>query len=222
MLRIFTTNDGSTSLKDERINETYHSDKGAAQESMHVFIQNGLFHQANGSGRVLNILEMGFGTGLNALLSFIHRPPHLTLDYTSVEAFPVQHDLLEKLNYSSFLQVNEQTAREIMLAPYNIISTVDACFLLHKVQSTFQAFETDKTFDLVYYDAFGPKIQPELWDLFCMEKCYRLLRPGGVLVTYCAQGQFRRNLKAAGFTIEKLAGPPGKREITRATKPFED
>jgi len=217
MVEIFRTDDGSHSLKDQSLNETYHSDKGAVQESLHVFIQAGLLPLA-AQQREIQLLEMGFGTGLNALLTYIHLPAPTRLYYTSIEAFPLEKEILQQLNYAGFLQMDEAIAEAIQLLPFNTTAQIAPFFTLAKWHTGFQQFESPTQFDLIYYDAFGPKIQPELWTLDCMQKCYHLLRPGGVLVTYCAQGQFRRHLKTAGFQVEKLPGPPGKREITRAVK----
>lgn len=217
MVEIFRTDDGSHSLKDQRLNETYHSDRGAVQESLHVFIQAGLLHLAP-QKKEIHLLEMGFGTGLNALLSFKYLPENLHLHYTSVEAFPLEKEILQQLNYPVYLQLDPTIAQAIQLSPFNTTSNISPAFTLTKWFTPFHTFESPQQFDLVYYDAFGPKIQPELWTLERMQQCYRLLRPGGILVTYCAQGQFRRNLREAGFEVEKLPGPPGKREMTRAIK----
>lgn len=218
MVKIFRTNDGSHSLKDQRTNETYHSDRGAVQESMHVYINAGLLTACTGK-QSINLLEMGFGTGLNALLSYLHAPVGINLHYVSIEAFPLEHSLLKNLEYDNYLQTDKKTTELVQLSPFGETQLISSSFSLTKYHTDFTTFQSNQVFDLIYYDAFGPRIQPELWTQDCMEKCYGLLKPGGILVTYCSQGQFRRNLVAAGFRVEKLAGPPGKREITRATKP---
>jgi tRNA U34 5-methylaminomethyl-2-thiouridine-forming methyltransferase MnmC len=161
---------------------------------------------------------MGFGTGLNALLTFLHLPAKIKVHYTAIEAYPLKKEIIDRLEHEKFLGIGHDLAQNIVQAPFGTTTVINENFSLTKVQADFTIFETSQRFDLIYYDAFGPKIQPELWTLECMEKCARLLNPGGILVTYCSQGQFRRNLKAAGFSVEKLPGPPGKREITRATK----
>ena len=217
MLKITPTLDGSNTLTDEIRQETYHSVKGAVQESMHVFIQNGLKAMAPGK-KTVAVFEMGFGTGLNALLSCVHKPSDMFLSYYSVEAFPVNVNLLKQLKYEG-LSAEKELYAAIVEAPFGVWKNISAQFLLRKEETSFiQAALPANLFDLIYYDAFGPKVQPELWTLECMVKCYNMLLPGGMLVTYCAQGEFKRNLKQAGFTIEELPGPPGKREMTRAGK----
>jgi tRNA U34 5-methylaminomethyl-2-thiouridine-forming methyltransferase MnmC len=217
MLKITPTLDGSNTLTDEIRKETYHSTNGAVQESMHVFIQNGL-KAAHGDGKSITVLEMGFGTGLNTLLSCVHKPKDIFLSYYSIEAFPVETELLKQMRYEG-LSEQKELYHSIIDAPFGTWKNILAGFLLRKEKVDFLKADLPKSFfDIVYYDAFGPKVQPELWTLECMQICHRILKKEGILVTYCAQGEFKRNLKAAGFEVEELPGPPGKRVMTRAIK----
>lgn len=217
MLKISQTLDGSNTLTDENLKETYHSANGAVQESMHVFIKQGLLG-FDATKTDIAVFEMGFGTGLNVLMSLIHQPKHVSVSYQSLEAFPVDLTILKQLNYSG-LAADKEMYYKIVDTPFGVWKHLTNGFLLKKVKGDFKTTElTTGFFDLIYYDAFGPKIQPELWTKECMQKCYEILKPGGILVTYCAQGEFKRILKAAGFTVEELKGPPGKAQMTRARK----
>jgi tRNA U34 5-methylaminomethyl-2-thiouridine-forming methyltransferase MnmC len=217
MLKISQTLDGSDTLTDENLKETYHSANGAVQESMHVFIKHGLL-ALDPSKTQIAVFEMGFGTGLNVLMSLIHQPKHVSVSYQSLEAFPVDLTILKQLNYAG-LADNKEMYYNIVETPFGPWKHLANGFLLKKIKGDFKtAAISAGFFDLIYYDAFGPKIQPELWTKECMQKCYDLLKPGGIFVTYCAQGEFKRNLKAVGFTVEELKGPPGKAQMTRARK----
>lgn len=217
MLKIFKTLDGSDTLTDQKLNETYHSTNGAVQESMHVFIQNGLLAYTNDK-KSISVFEMGFGTGLNALLTAVHQPKDKSIVYHSIEAFPVDIEILDQLNYNS-LSDNNELYKSIIGLSYDVWKQLNAGFLLRKQKGSFlEATFTDNFFDIIYYDAFSPKIQPELWTHECMKKCYDMLLNGGILVTYCAQGQFKRTLKEVGFVVTELPGPPGKWQMTRAIK----
>lgn len=209
--------DGSHTLKVEELKEHYHSHKGALQESLYVFIEKGLreFDQAD----YVSILEVGFGTGLNALLTAVDqkRPP---ITYWSLETFPLKWELASQLNYPKLIP--EESAKKVFedmhLAEWNSEVILMNGFILQKMNSSLQEFESDQKFDLVYYDAFAPHAQPELWEPAIWEKLFLMMNSGGVLVTYCAKGQVRRDMQAAGFKVERLDGPPGKREMIRARK----
>lgn len=217
MLKITPTLDGSNTLTDEKLGETYHSVNGAVQESMLVFIQNGL-KALGGDKKNIAVFEMGFGTGLNALLSCVHKPKDILISYYCIEAFPVAGELLKQMRYEG-LSREKELYHSIIDAPFGTWKNVSPQFLLRKEKAEFlKAGLPANFFDVIYYDAFAPKVQPELWTLECMQKCHHILKPGGLLVTYCAQGEFKRNLKAAGFRVEELPGPPGKRVMTRAVK----
>ena len=216
MFKLILTEDGSTSIENTLLNETYHSVHGAIQESSHVFIQCGLQPLIK-ENITLRIFEMGFGTGLNAFLTLKEIPSSVKIEYVSIEKYPLDEEQMKALNYAERIGSNADWEK-IAQAAFGQKTKVAENFTIEKFHADFLEFTLNETFDLIYYDAFGPSAQPDLWSEAAMEKCSALLGSGGVLVTYCAQGQFRRNLKANGFLIEKLAGPPGKREITRGIK----
>ncbi|GAB5418942.1 MAG: tRNA (5-methylaminomethyl-2-thiouridine)(34)-methyltransferase MnmD [Crocinitomicaceae bacterium] len=215
--QIAKTADGSTTIFIPEMNENYHSHHGAIQEAEHVFIKNGLEYLQKNKVR---IFELGFGTGLNALLTY-KRAMELSVevDYLGLEAFPVESELIEGLNYVA--QIGQELGgvfQEMHSSPWNA-KTSWGEFSLTKVDRKIQELNIEGLeFDLIYFDAFGPRAQDEMWQLPVLEKVSAMLPSGGVLVTYCAQGQFKRHLKSLGFKIERLPGPPGKREMTRATK----
>jgi tRNA U34 5-methylaminomethyl-2-thiouridine-forming methyltransferase MnmC len=211
------TSDGSPTLYVPELDETYHSMHGSVQEARHVFIENGLRFVAAESKQV-NILEVGFGTGLNALLTAQYAKENaLSVHYIGLEAYPVEEEIWKEINY-----VNEPDASafyfKMMELPFGETNVCHPNFTLNKIASRIQEWVSSEKFDLIYYDAFGPKAQPEMWALAIFEKLYALLNPGGAIVTYCAQGQFKRHLKSLGMRVEALSGPPGKREMTRGVK----
>lgn len=214
---IMMTADGSPTISIPAAGVTYHSTHGAVQESMHVFIRSGLdeamrlFEQAT-----LEVFEMGFGTGLNAGLTWqVATQMQRKIRYTAVELFPLREPETEKLQY----ELNGVSLRQLHAAPWEE-TTITEHFSLHKVQTSLQLFPFQpEQFHLIYYDAFAPGYQPELWTQEVFEQLYRSLVPGGLLVTYCSKSIVRKALQAAGFLVEKLPGPPGKREILRAIKP---
>ena len=211
------TSDGSPTLYVPELDETYHSMHGSMQEAQHVFIQNGLTYIGSETKQV-KILEVGFGTGLNALLTALYAKENaLSVHYVGLEAYPVEEEIWKAINY---LDNPEATAfyTQIMALPFGVTEAYDASFTLCKLAFSIQEWATTEKFDLIYYDAFGPRAQPEMWALAIFEKLYSLLNPGGAIVTYCAQGQFKRHLKSLGLRVEGLPGPPGKREMTRGVK----
>jgi tRNA U34 5-methylaminomethyl-2-thiouridine-forming methyltransferase MnmC len=211
------TSDGSPTLYVPELDETYHSMHGSVQEARHVFIENGLRFVAAESKQV-NILEVGFGTGLNALLTAQYAKENaLSVHYVGLEAFPVEEEIWKAINY---LDDPEAKAfyTQMMALPFGATKTYDVSFTLCKLAFSIQEWATTEKFDLIYYDAFGPKAQPEMWALAIFERLYSLLNQGGAIVTYCAQGQFKRHLKSLGMRVEGLPGPPGKREMTRGVK----
>ncbi|MEN1785394.1 MAG: tRNA (5-methylaminomethyl-2-thiouridine)(34)-methyltransferase MnmD [Bacteroidota bacterium] len=217
--QIFRTGDGTLTLRLEDWDEQYHSKHGALQEAFHVFIKHGLHHLTTTTPY---ILEMGFGTGLNALVSYAEAKSHqLNINYTGVEAFPVKKEEWEALEYGTILPRNdlETVIGAIHDAPWEQKTPIADCFTLTKHQMDFFDFESSINFDLVYFDAFGPRVQPELWTVEIFAKMYKVLRAGGILVTYSAKGSVRRAMLEVGFKVERLPGPPGKREMLRATKP---
>ncbi len=211
------TADGSHTIQIDDLQVTYHSKHGAIQESRHVFIDAGIayLHQMNNLSEI-RVLEMGFGTGLNALLTAIYSDQmDLRVKYHSIEAFPLTTDELSSLNYGSLLQ-QEEIFSLLHTTQWNTATTIQPKFELHKHLCKLDAFVTEEKFNLIYYDAFAPTAQPELWTVEVFEELYRLLVSEGILVTYCSKGVVRRAMETAGFRVTKLQGPPGKREMVRA------
>lgn len=213
------TGDGSHTLFVPELGEHYHSVFGAIQESQHVFFDAGFSYAIDGKLEI-HLLEIGFGTGLNALLTLIKKgdaPVH----YAAVEAFPLAPEMTGKLNYPSLFGHPDAEAifRKLHDAPWGDDTAISSTFNLLKIHTTLQAFRPGaKKFNLIYFDAFAPEVQPELWTAEVFRKMHTALADGGVLVTYSVKGIVKRALKEAGFTIEKLTGPPGKRHMLRAIK----
>ena len=215
---IIQTRDGSTTIHIQEWDECYHSRFGAIQEAQHVFIKNGLSLFENKS---ISILEIGFGTGLNAFITFLEsKKLNQTIDYFGVEAYPVSADEVISMNYISELNAkNESQIFEKMhQCNWEEQIVLRADFLLTKRQQFFEDIEDIEKFDLIYFDAFGYNVQPELWSTAIFQKMYDALKSEGVLVTYAARGVVKRSMIEVGFTVEKLEGPPGKREMFRAKK----
>lgn len=222
MLLLIETADGSHTIKNEELNETYHSIHGAIQESNHVFIKNGLhYYIEQMQPKAISILEVGFGTGLNALLTCLDpKTSGIAITYDAVEAFPLPIDVTEQLNYPSCLGKPEaQTLMNRMHeTPWNKKSRLTRDFILHKINSELQSLAMeDESYDIVYFDAFAPSKQPELWKLEVLSPVIWAIKEGGILVTYCARGQFKRDLKSLNMDVKSLSGPPGKLEMVRAT-----
>ncbi len=216
--RIITTGDGSKTIQIEDWDEQYHSKHGAIQEAYHVFIEHGLRLFKNDH---IHILEIGFGTGLNAFITFLEaQKQYLTVDYVGVEAFPVSLDEVNELEYCSQLNANDQQYifERMHQSPWEEHVSISNDFSLLKQKKDFREIRDTDLFNLVYFDAFGARVQPELWTEEVFEKMFRALKSEGVLVTYAAKGSVRRALQAVGFTVERLPGPPGKREMLRAIK----
>lgn len=223
-IQIISTKDGSHSLLNLPLDETYHSRHGAVQESAHVFIQNGLQHWLKQHPeQVVTIFEVGMGTGLNVLLTLQEAiSSDRIFYYTTLEPFPVSSDIIEQLNYIEYVEDTslQQLFLEIHTCPWEQDVPLLKNFTFKKLQSTVQeaAIQSD-AFDVIYFDAFAPNKQPELWTYEVLDKVTFLLKPGGVWVTYAAKGQMKRDLKTLGLAIETLSGPPGKAEMVRAKKP---
>ena len=224
---LITTADGSHSLYVKDLDEHYHSIHGAIQEAVHVFINTGLNYLHEKGYSEINILEVGFGTGLNALLTFIESEKlNLKINYTSLEAFPLENKLLNELNYVDLISNSLQQGRSEIRTIFQQLHSCDwekeiavsGNFTLHKIKDTLQETEFKNSFDLVYFDAFGPRVQPEMWTEKLFSKIYSATKPNGCLVTYCAKGEVKRTLKKVGYTVETLPGPPRKREMVRGTK----
>lgn len=216
---IISTKDGSHTVQVPGWNVTYHSHHGAIQESMHVFIEAGLVPMlTQPTSQPLHIFEMGFGTGLNAFLTAIeagkHRKP---IHYTAIEQFPLSKKEASELNYPTILHHNN-LFQKIHECGWKEDVPISDFFTLRKENADLVNYSTDQQFNLVYYDAFAPSAQPELWTEKVFQKLFSRLAEDGMLVTYCSKGDVRRAMKAAGFTVEKLPGPRGKREMVRATR----
>lgn len=216
---IIETNDGSKTIRIIDLDENYHSHHGALQEAKHVFIQYGLDYFKDKKN--LSIFEMGFGTGLNAFLTAIETiHSDKKIEYTGIEAYPVSEEEVHLLGYNQLMGAEfSELYDKIHSVEWGSLQEITPNFKLHKIVNKIESVELKANFfDLIYYDAFGPRAQDEMWTVELFQKMFNSLRVGGVLVTYCAKGQVKRNLKEVGFKIEALPGPPGKREMTRAFK----
>jgi len=222
-IQLITTSDGSHSFLNTTLNETYHSIHGAIQESAYVFIKNGLdyFIQLN-KPKQISILEIGFGTGLNALLTLESSiQTNIPLHYTTIEAFPIALKTAQLLNYGSLLTFNNasQYFKRLHDGPWDLEQVIESNFRIKKMEQKVQdGIFLPGSYDLVYFDAFAPSKQPEMWELNVIQKIERAMKPGAAFVTYCAKGQLKRDLKSLGLIVETLPGPPGKKEMVRATK----
>lgn len=219
-VELFITEDGSHSLQVPELDETYHSSHGAIQESKHVFIKNGLIHWIEkNQEKELSIFEVGFGTGLNALLTALKADElDLNINYQSIELYPLANEITSQLNYVEQLSCSSRLFESLHTCLWEQTIGVSKYFTLQKTKAPFKEFKLNVKFDLIYFDAFAPSKQPEMWEYPIIENCYQMLNPNGVFVTYSAKGQLKRDLKKAGFTVESLPGPLGKFEMVRATR----
>lgn len=216
--RITKTSDGSDTLFSEEMMESYHSLNGAVQESMHVFIDAGLCQI---SKLYIRIFEVGFGTGLNCALTWREaKKKNIRVDYETTEAFPIHKDIYQNLNYPEFIEdLGAESFGLIHSVPWGQWEELEKeIFTIKKNNVDFIGQNIEGNFDLVYYDAFAPNKQSELWDESLFVKLYDAMNAGGIIVTYCAMGEVRRRLQRAGFKTERIPGPPGKREMLRARK----
>ncbi|HZJ37086.1 MAG TPA: tRNA (5-methylaminomethyl-2-thiouridine)(34)-methyltransferase MnmD [Gillisia sp.] len=220
--KIIITDDGSTTIHLPEWDEQYHSKFGALQEARHVFIQMGLFKLLEREGlSEISILEIGFGTGLNALVTWQGaNKKKVLIEYTGVEAYPVSSEEVEHLNFAKMLEepVAASVFEKMHKTEWETPQHVSEFFNLTKQQKYFQEINDVNKYDLIYFDAFGAGIQPDLWTEEIFEKMYKATRNNGILVTYAAKGSVRRAMLQVGFKVERLPGPPGKREMLRATK----
>ena len=227
-IELITTSDGSHSLLNTKLRETYHSVHGAIQESVHVYIKNGLhFFDHHHHRHEIKILEIGFGTGLNALLSLqFAMESNIRIQYTTLEAYPVEEAILRQLNYPALVNIkssNPEASEGLFLklhaASWDREEMIFNNFALIKKKTMVQEEELgQKRFDLIYFDAFAPGKQPEMWELSVLRKVEQSMNADAVFVTYCAKGQLKRDLKSMGLVVETLPGPPGKKEMVRAVK----
>ncbi len=215
--KIFTTEDGSHSMFSQKHGVSYHSKHGAIQETEHVFIQAGFHHQLPSSS--LSILDIGFGTGLNAYMTYLEAEKQkVKVNYMGIEAFPITLDAAEKLNFSELLQQDNSVFQNLHILSWGESHSISEYFTFEKRQTRFEYLDFKEQFDVIYFDAFAPNAQPELWEENILQNMFDALKPNGVLTTYCAKGVVKRTFKKVGFTIEAIPGPPGKREMTRALK----
>lgn len=217
-MKLEQTADGSYTLYVPELDEHYHSVKGALTESQHIFIDMGLKHSSVPAPR---ILEIGLGTGLNCFLTLLNaEESRRTIHYTGIERYPLDMEIIDRLDYPKLIgKGHEADYRAIHEAPWEEDATLSPWFTLHKIEGDFTRYAFEKGYDIIYFDAFAPEKQPEMWEQSLFDKLYQVLNDGGILTTYCAKGVVRRMLQAAGFVVERLPGPPGgKREILRATK----
>ena len=215
---IIITSDGSTTIQLPDWNEQYHSKHGAIQEAYHVFLDSGFFKI---DLQEIAVLEIGFGTGLNAFITFLEaRKLQKKINYVGVEAYPISVEEFQKLNYVTELKAVEcQTVFDEMHGvSWEEEHSISKDFQLLKRKQFFQDIHDAAAFDLIYFDAFGAQNQPELWTEEIFAKMYKAIKDNGILVTYSAKGSVRRAMQSVGFTVERLPGPPGKREMLRATK----
>lgn len=215
---IVHTSDGSTTIYLPEWEENYHSKHGAIQEAKHVFIKNGFdkFDQDK-----ISILEIGFGTGLNAFITLLEaKDSSKTVYYSGVEAYPVDFSEVAQMNYVIELQATDFDGefQKMHTCEWNVNVKISDNFFLTKRKIIFAEIADVEAFDLIYFDAFGYRVQPELWSTEIFQKMYNALKPGGKLVTYAARGVVKRSMIEVGFSVEKLAGPPGKREMFLASK----
>ena len=215
---IIITEDGSSSLYVPLLDEAYHSIHGAIQESEHIFIAAGLNAEIFSSMKNIKIFEVGFGTGLNALLTIIYAENRI-INYHTIELYPLQEFEWKQLNYSVLEKKNKQIFYDLHQSPWEIITNITDSFTLLKNNIAMQNISlSENEYDLVYFDAFSPDSQPEMWSESVFLTIFKAMKSGGILMTYSTKGIVKRTLQNVGFKIEKLAGPPGKREILRAYK----
>lgn len=220
-LQLYTTHDQSLTLYNSALDETYHSRNGAMEEALHVFINAGLQPAMSRHGQV-HLLEIGLGTGLNAILTLQYTAlHHCQCVYEALETYPLPAALIAQLNYTSFIPAEiHNYYHQINLADWNVPVNITPSFIIHKHLESIHSFNSTQQYNLIYFDAFGPDKQPDMWTPAVFNHLFNLMVPGGILVTYSAKGEVRRTLQASGFIVERLPGPPRKRHMLRATKPI--
>lgn len=223
-MKIITTSDGSSSVYSEQFDATYHSIHGAILESQHVFIKSGLhkYLEINPSKKI-RIFEMGFGAGLNAFLAFLEtKDVGIAVEYTAIELYPLAEEIYAGLNYPELLhhEMNKVDFLKMHECEWNNFCSVSDNFRLKKMNVQLEKMVPETSYHLIFFDAFAYTAQPELWTTDIFSKLFNSMESGGVFVTYSAKGQVRRNLQAAGFSVERIPGPPRKREMLRAIKPL--
>ncbi|MCF8225358.1 MAG: tRNA (5-methylaminomethyl-2-thiouridine)(34)-methyltransferase MnmD [Bacteroidales bacterium] len=216
--QIKKTGDGSHTLYVPELNEHYHSIHGAVMESKHIFIEAGF---NSSSPDTVKVLEFGMGTGLNVLLTFLEcAKSGRKVYYHAIEKYPVSEKEAEKLNLEGFTgSGSEGILDQIHRSPWNHTANISESFTLYKELNDFRKADPGQGYHVIYFDAFAPEVQPELWTADIFRRIWKMAETGAVLTTYSSKGQVKRNLVEAGFSVEKIPGPPGKREFIRATKP---
>ena len=214
---IITTEDGSTTLYIPELNEHYHSIHGAIQESTHIFIKAGIEYYGQ---KNIRILEAGFGTGLNTFLTLLEaRDNERKVVFHTFEKYPLTPQEVEQINYSDlFTPEATPLFQQLHDAPWEEDVVITPYFTLHKHQADFEEVNFHEYFDMVFFDAFAPDVQPRLWTESMLTKFYKALKPEGILTTYCVKGTVKQALRNIGFNLKRLPGPPGKREMLRAVK----
>ena len=218
---LILTEDGSHTLRVEDIDECYHSTHGAVQESLHIFIDSGLreYLSVNGDNSEIKVLEIGFGTGLNAFLTLIEAERlKLKINYTTLELYPLSTDDTIRLNYPEIICGDRGLFEKTHYSPWDEENEISSFFSLCKIKADFTRYELQGIYDVIYFDAFSPEKQSEMWAESGFERIYKKSGDGAVITTYCAKGVVRRAMQSAGFVMERLPGPPGKREILRGRK----
>ncbi len=217
-LSIVYTSDGSATVFDSQFGENFHSTFGAVAESMHVFIKNGV---ALVNKKEIKILEIGFGTGLNCLLTVINKQSNQKITYHSIEKFPLTSDLISNLNYSQHLNIDPGIFDKIIKLEWEVEKEIFKDVFLKKMNVDLLNFLPSETYDLIYFDAFSPNVQPDLWTAEIFSKMFSCLNVDGILTTYSAKGDVKRAMRSAGFYVYRIEGPTGKRHILRAEKNAE-
>lgn len=213
--KIIITSDGSSTIFDPFFKENYHSVHGAIAESLHVFIENGLRKVAK---EEISILEIGYGTGLNCLLTLLNKPDSQIIQYHSLEKYPLRKEMLSELNYSEMLNVKKSFFEMIFKQNWDIEKEISKGFKLKKIHADLLVFNFTETYDVIYFDAFSPNVQPELWTKEIFSKLYSCLNKNGILTTYSAKGDVKQALRSSGFKVRRMKGPVGKRHILFAVK----
>ena len=219
VLQLEATADGSHTLFVPELKEHYHSVNGAIQESTHIFIRAGL--QQLPLRNKIRILEVGFGTGLNALLTLLYaQEQEACIHYTSLELYPLPLTVTGQLNYPQQLETPNAALffKQLHLAPWNEESRVTPYFTLLKKKTDFTSCVFSEKYDLIFFDAFAPEKQEEMWQQELFDRLFRATNEGGILTTYCAKGEVRRMLQRSGYTVNRLPGPPGKRQMIQAVR----
>jgi len=219
---ILLTADGTHTIHSDKYDVAYHSIHGALQETNHVFIEAGLRYRRS-ELNTIRILEVGFGTGLNVLATLAESlRSTCTVDFHSIEAYPISLDEANQLNYYEHIaDICKEDLLNLHSLSWNTSHQINTRFKFKKHLIPIEDFGSNLNFDVIYFDAFAPSSQPELWEPIILKKMFDLLNDNGVLVTYCAKGQFKRDLKSVGFEVQSIPGPPRKREMTRAVKPIQ-